>query len=398
MANGPASPTLETDRQKFSHRDRHRPRLVHVNGPRPRQNGAEPARPVENEYFLLRVLLEILMFSYSVDPFELEAALGAIPPSGQRASHPDGRLSLLTHNEIVEACRLGTVIAKASARSEYDDMTDADCHLIFTKVIWPAQTIKIYPEYMLEKMVEFRDHKCTPGREKESMLYARAPSLAIFGVEWKSTRWMSEKRKMHMANCLVSDGIVLKRTDTLPDEAKCLIEEAIASFTKKHCKMDKKKLPTIAVSKPATARVSTEVWAWVDTVQAQSLEAMRGAIRIDSPVELQAGPMPQTGPLTRVDEEVEPPELPNQGRRTDGGMRPGYATLPARAQSAFGDYNYNRDTQPYRTHSSAGSYPAVNGCSPDDSTPPRSQSAQGDRVIGNGDPQSLTNGHYNTWR
>jgi hypothetical protein len=342
------------------------------------------------------VLLEILMFSYGVDPFILEAALGKIPPSVQRASHPDGRLSLLTHTEIVDACHLGTAIAKASARSEYDDMTDAECHLIFTKVIWPAQTIKIYPEYMLEKMVEFRDHKCTPGREKESMLYARAPSLAIFGLEWKSTRWMSEKRKMHMANCLVSDGIVLKRIELLPDEAKCLIEDAIASFTKKHCKMDKRKLPTIAVSKPATARVSAEVWAWVETVQAQSLEAMRGAIRIDSPVELQAGPLPQTGPLSRVDEEVEPPELPNQGRRMDGGMRPGYSTLPARAQSTFGDYNYDRDAQLYRAHSSAGSYPAMNGCSPDDSTPPRSQSAQGDRVNRNGSPYPLSNGNYKT--
>jgi hypothetical protein len=339
------------------------------------------------EGFLVRVVLEVVAFTYSVDPFALEAALGEQSTILLSMPYDHGRQSLLSRNEKLDAYRLGEAITKACAKFGKEYLDHEECHKLFTYVLLPAQHLDIYPEYIFEKLMEFRGHRCLPGHEKETMLWAKASSIAVFGCELVSKRWMTEKQQMHLANCLTSDEIVLGKI-ALPLEAMTLISEAISRFGKKHCKSGMRKLSRTDQVKPATLSMALveELWAWYGGLKA---------------LEQKSIPVPGRAPaLPRVDEEAEPSESRDRGRETAKGVERVHETLPMRPHSTFGARVEREDERLLKRQASFNSSNLLEACAQECSRSPmrpRSQSSASQKL---GSQPRVSHPRYSagTWR
>jgi hypothetical protein len=331
---------------------------------------AEESRIMEG--FLVRVVLEVLAFTYSVDPFALEAALGEQSTIMHSIPHDHGRQSLLSRNEKLEAYRLGEAMTKACAKFGEEYLDHDECHKLFSYVLLPAQNLDIYPEYIFEKLMEFRSHRCLPGHEKETLLWAKATSIAVFGCELVSKRWMTEKQQMYLANCLTSDEIVLGKI-ALPLEAKTLINEAISRFGKKHCKSGMRKLSRADQAEPGTVSMALveELWAWYGGLK---------ALEQQKPI-----PVPGRAPaLPRVEEEKEPSESRGRGQEVANGLERVHECLP-RSHSTLGAPFEREDKKSLKRQISLDSYNLLEACAQKVSRSqmrPRSQSAVGQRFDG----------------
>lgn len=203
--------------------------------------------------FLIRVLLEVLCFTYTVDRFELESALDE---SGmQMFSHADGSRSLLTHEDKIMAYRLGIIAASAHSRFKqdtYSNLPQKDSLKLVENIIAPAVQLGINPGYFLEKVMEFRTHRCTPGREKESLLFTESSALRFLGCQLSAKRWWFKEQHKCLARRIVTDELVLNRVD-MAEEVKTLVVKAIARFMRQYCQYDKTKVPRTIRLDPVTA-------------------------------------------------------------------------------------------------------------------------------------------------
>jgi hypothetical protein len=93
----------------------------------------------------------------------------------------------------------------------------------------------IEPGYFLDKLMEYQTHRCTPGKEKETLLYK--DTSRMFGLSMFRKKWTNAVQHRGLAERLAADGFVVRTL--LPDEeVGRLISLAIAKFAKKHCKHD----------------------------------------------------------------------------------------------------------------------------------------------------------------
>tara|TARA_R110002003_G_scaffold236_7_gene17140 strand:+ start:11406 stop:12503 length:1098 start_codon:yes stop_codon:yes gene_type:complete len=193
-----------------------------------------------NEKFLVRVLIEILGFTYGINRFELEVALlGSLRYGELRVNATrNGRRSLLTFDDAVLASYLGKISVEVCNWLRYNHNFGSyqeRSRRLLEDVIRPAHNLGIDPGYFLDKLMEYQNHRCTPGKEKETLLYK--DTSRMFGLSMFRKKWTNAVQHRGLAERLAADGFVVRTL--LPDEeVGRLISLAIAKFAKKHCKHD----------------------------------------------------------------------------------------------------------------------------------------------------------------
>lgn len=238
----------------------------------PRPN---PSPPRADDVLMFRLVFEMLAFSYGVDRSALEKALhGSQLPV---AVHSGERRSLLSHEDMHRAYNLGCIAASAceSILQSTDNATDRSLsHELIQCVVEPARIIRIPPGYILEKLIEYKGHRCVPGREKESTPRKLGSTLiTVFGHRIWPTRWMPGKQNIALARHLITDELVLPQGA----EASRIICDGIARFRRKHCKPGPIQVPRITYIDPVATAVAEvlEKQAFDEQVVNQLLSSQR---------------------------------------------------------------------------------------------------------------------------
>ncbi|KAH8730367.1 hypothetical protein GQ44DRAFT_700205 [Phaeosphaeriaceae sp. PMI808] len=234
-------------------------------------------------HLIIQIVLEILAFTYGIDFFELEVALIEDSSLGdfKMVTNPEGRRSLLTHDDNVMTCHLGNIASRVcsiidrtqSCRFEHDGPK------LLHQILRPAKDIGIESGYLLEKVIEYRAHRCDLAKRKESLLYKDTTSFSLFGHDVFSKKWTTEKQHRMLAQRLISDRIAI-RVIAPTEEAKNLIENAITNFANKHCKADMRNIDNRIYADALTTAVAETIWnAWVSSAEKRK-ESDSGAMRV----------------------------------------------------------------------------------------------------------------------
>ncbi|KAH7075964.1 hypothetical protein BKA63DRAFT_311673 [Paraphoma chrysanthemicola] len=205
-----------------------------------------------DQKFLVRVVVEVLAFTYRLNQFDLEVALLRCSLFGKlrAASNRNGRRQFLTFDDAVLVSYLGQACVEMCSWYRYSHDGDPDhekLQKLLDNVVRPAQTWGIDPGYFLDKLMEFQRHHCIPGKEKETLLYNETSRK--FGLNLFKKRWTNTVQHRALAERLAADGFVV-RTLFPQEEVGTIIGVAIAKFAKRHCKYDMTKVTPRAYAHP----------------------------------------------------------------------------------------------------------------------------------------------------
>jgi len=216
-----------------------------------------PTNPVADAELVLRVILEILAFSYGVDRVQLQSSLSGCKL--QMATQKDRRHSLLTQDNATRARQLGAAATLACKKIVHDNrggLTFRNRLELIKSFIEPAENVGIPPAYYLEKLMEYGAHRCASGQIKQSLLYKEASNpVVVFGRTIMPLRWSSSKQQQALARRIVTDEFILSKFEQL-DDACMVIRIAIAAFQRKYCKPEMTRIPRVAYLDPIPTAIA----------------------------------------------------------------------------------------------------------------------------------------------
>ena len=229
---------------------------------------------------LFRTLIDIFVFSYDVDPYELHFALAECVPI-LRAK----KLST-TQTTLLSAPELRTVVSYADAiHNVYSNvlgnsqslLKDDDREFIVRYVLRPSQDLHIDPAYMFDHLMAFRLHRCHPENRKKTLLYKKTSSIWTRGLGLLPAKWNADKKQKLLAYWLVSDDIALARLRPHACERlRLVIGGAIKRFAQKHCKLGMGSVRREVYAEPTTATLVRQL------VLSESMKARRARHHADS--------------------------------------------------------------------------------------------------------------------
>ncbi|KAH7090181.1 hypothetical protein FB567DRAFT_284872 [Paraphoma chrysanthemicola] len=215
-----------------------------------------------DQNFLMRIVVDVLAFTYRVKQLDLEVALLGCSLHGRMraASNRNGRRSVLTFDDTVFASYLGRICVEMCGwhRYSHDGSPDPEKRKkLLDNVVRPAQTWGIDPGYFLDKLMEFERHRCIPGKEKETLLYSETSRK--FGLNIFKKKWTNTIQHRALAERLAADGFVV-RTLFPQEEVGTIISTAIAKFAKRHCKHDMHMVTPRPYANPIAISLGETLW------------------------------------------------------------------------------------------------------------------------------------------
>ncbi|KNG44930.1 hypothetical protein TW65_08171 [Stemphylium lycopersici] len=222
---------------------------------------------------LFRTLIDIFVFSYDVDPYELHFALAECVPILRAKKLSTSQTTLLSAPE------LRTVIAYADAihnvcsnvlGNSQSLLKDDDGDFIVRYVLKPAQDLHIDPAYLFDHLMAFRLHRCHPENRKKTLLYKKTSSIWACGLGLLPAKWNADRKQKLLAYWLVSDDIALARLRPHACERlRLVIGGAIKRFAQKHCKLGMGSVRREVYAEPTTATLVRQL------VLSESMKARR---------------------------------------------------------------------------------------------------------------------------
>ncbi len=235
---------------------------------------------------LVRVLLDILVYSYDVDFHELHYALAACSPNLCTTNLSTRNTSLLTFQGMRVVLEYADVIHKA-CETVVDNtqslLKDYDRDFIITYIMEPARTIGIDIAYVFEQLYAFRSHRCEGGNHNKTLLYTKA-SLWARGRGLLPGKLGMDKSQKLLARRLVSDDIAVAQLGTRSCEAlRLVLGKAIKDYNRKHCKYGMANIKRDIYAEPTFVALKKEL-TWWEFVKAKSLqEEQQAATTINRP-------------------------------------------------------------------------------------------------------------------
>ncbi|KAF2029087.1 hypothetical protein EK21DRAFT_113309 [Setomelanomma holmii] len=211
--------------------------------------------PINSESFLLRIVLEILSFTYL---HELEIALfdsvhyPELMTTVTRKGKRMGERSFLPYHEKAITSSLGNTFAYTCAWFHRDQLPHHEGHRsLIDYIIRPSQRLGVDPAYFSDKIMEYYDHRCRPGLEKETILYKDTSRL--FGIF--SKKWTNGAQHRVLADRLTADFYVVRKL-CLGQVAEVIFHRAIFKFAAKHSKYDIVAVSLRVYANPTTTAVA----------------------------------------------------------------------------------------------------------------------------------------------
>ncbi|KAI4657961.1 uncharacterized protein J4E78_006351 [Alternaria triticimaculans] len=217
---------------------------------------------------LVRLLVDILVYSYDVDFHELHYALAACSPKLSTTNLSARNTSLLNFQQTRVVLEYADVIHKA-CETVVDNtqslLKDSDREFISTYIMEPARTIGVDIAYVFEQLYAFRLHRCEGGNHHKTLLYTK-PSFWTRGRGLLPGKLGMDKSQKLLARRLVSDDMVVAQLGTRSCEAlRLVLGKAIKDYNRKHCKYGMAKIYREIYAEPKFIALKKEL-KWRDFV------------------------------------------------------------------------------------------------------------------------------------
>jgi hypothetical protein len=223
---------------------------------------------------LVRVLLDILVYSYDVDFYELHYALAACSPNLCTTNLSTRNTSLLNFQGMRVVLEYADVIHKA-CETVVDNtqslLTDHDRDFICNYIMEPARILDIDIAYVFEQLYAFRLHRCEGGNQTKTLLYTKA-SFWTKGRGLLPGKLGVDKSQKLLARRLVSDDVVVAQLGIKSSEAlRLVLGKAIKEYNRKHCKYGMAKIQREVYAEPKFVALKKEL-TWWEFVKVRALQ------------------------------------------------------------------------------------------------------------------------------
>ena len=214
---------------------------------------------------LVRLLLDILVYSYDVDFHELHFALAASSPHLCTANLSTRNTSLLNFQEMRVVLEYADAIHKACEaviNNTQSLLKDEDRNVIIDLIMQPAQTLGIDVAYVFEQLYAFRSHRCDSGNHNKTLLYTKTSFWTRRRGLLPGKLGMNKNQKL-LARRLVSDDIAVAQLGTRSNEALALVlGNAIKQYNKRHCRYGMANIKRDVYAEPPFVALRKEVMWW----------------------------------------------------------------------------------------------------------------------------------------
>jgi hypothetical protein len=143
--------------------------------PPPTMPPSPTTSPEQYKQQLCRYLIEILAFTFKVDPKELRRATNP----GSKAPHLNSETPfILTRTERDQLLHLSCTVQHVHAkvcRNEVLTTYRRDRDLINDAILRPAHKLGIYPLHALDLISTYKDHQCNPDKRRYTILAVFTP-------------------------------------------------------------------------------------------------------------------------------------------------------------------------------------------------------------------------------
>ncbi|KAG9185367.1 hypothetical protein G6011_07911 [Alternaria panax] len=233
-----------------------------------------PRDRVDAVRVIVRLLLDILVYSYDIDFHELHLALAAASPHLYTANLSTRNTSLLNFQEMRVVLEYADIIHKACeavVENTQSLLKDEDRNVIIDLIMQPAQALGIDVAYVFEQLYAFRAHRCDGGNHNKTLLYTKTSF-------WKRRRGLlpgklgMDKNQKLLAHRLVSDDIAVAQLGTRSNEALALVlGKAIKQYNKKNCKYGMANIKRDVYAEPPFIALRKEAM-WWELLRAKSAQ------------------------------------------------------------------------------------------------------------------------------
>ncbi|RMZ74430.1 hypothetical protein GMOD_00003467 [Pyrenophora seminiperda CCB06] len=217
-------------------------------------------------HLITRILLDILIFSYSIEDYNVQQGLQeCTPPLLIKGFHAE-RASLLSTRELHTVSKYAEAISKVCenvARNSQSLLSDYDRAFIVSFIMQPARQLGINPTYLLEQLLSFRIHMCRPENRKKTLLYTKNTSIWARGLGLLPSKWSIGKNHKLLACRLVSDDIAVTQLgERICERLRLVLGQAIKKFSDKNCKYGMGNVKREVYADPVCTALVQELNSW----------------------------------------------------------------------------------------------------------------------------------------
>jgi len=189
---------------------------------------------------IARMILDILIFSYTIEDYNLQQGLQeCTPPLLIKGIHA-GRASLLSTRELHTVHKYAEAVNNVCenvARNSQSLLSDYDRAFIVSFVMQPARQLGIDPAYLLEQLLAFRVHMCRVENRKKTLLHTKNTSIWARGLGLLHSKWTIGKNHKLLACRLVSDDIAVTQfEERICERLRLVLGQAIKNYSDKNCR------------------------------------------------------------------------------------------------------------------------------------------------------------------
>ena len=214
---------------------------------------------------LIRVLLDILVYSHDIDFHELHHALAASSPHLCTANLSTRNTSLLTFQEMRVVLEYADATHKAYEAvidNTQSLLKDDDRNFIIDYIMQPTRTIGIDVAYIFEQLYAFRSHRCDSGNHNKTLLYTKTSFWTRRRGLLPGKLGMDKNQKL-LARRLVSDDIAVAQLGIRSNEAfSSVLGKVIKEHNKKHCRYGMANIKRDVYAEPPFVALRKEVMWW----------------------------------------------------------------------------------------------------------------------------------------
>ena len=238
---------------------------------------------------ITRMLLDILIFSYTVEDYNLQQGFQeCTPPLLVKGIHA-GRASLLSTCElhiVHKYAEATNTVCENVARNSQSLLSDYDRAFIVSFIMLPARQLGIDPAYLLEQLLAFRVHMCRAENRKKTLLYTKSTSIWARGLGLLPCKWSVGRNHKLLACRLVSDDIAVTQLgERICERLRLVLGQAIKNFSDKNCKSGMGNVRREVYADPLATALVQELNSWEVSYRKRIKKTREKSLRTSAPLE-----------------------------------------------------------------------------------------------------------------